>query len=845
MRFKRKKQILELIDTLKEALQYLTQKSAAYLHDDCLLCISHISTELQEVLDQKNTALCHSCEASIQQGDYPKAYESAEFLSNWLSEHVPAHYEIVFLPYKADMWDALDSVWRAANEDPTCTVRTIPIPYQSLDPEGRPLSEEYEGDRFPSYVEITHYKDYDLRLQNPDVIFIHNPYDGYNRVTRVLSEYFSSALIHFTEKLVYIPYFISLGETEPHFINLPAIKNAWRVFVQSELARRDYLEFKELRPDQIVAMGTPKLDFLNKKIQEGIPMPSEWKMKITGRTVFFYNSSLGRLLVETEDITRSMQEIFHLFERNQDIAIIWRPHPLSIKTIMSMRPHLLSTYLKLVEQVKHMPNAVYDESEDMDTAIIHSDAYIGDFSSVIVPYAYTGKPILKLWPNMNMNLEINGVSPLYLDYNEEPNIPISVAPGSILNDNIFLFSARNRGGIFSLNLSSDELTFIQPFRHEKYSQPQLFVKSFAYQNTMWFVPDRSSKVVALNLKSREINEYSLPSNYSCYGNKHFTTAVQHEQYLWMLPAQSNTIVRLHMASGEMAGYRLHPERSIDTPEESICSDGIIFNNYLWVALREELTVIQMDLDSGETIVHDLNFLQEPIQSITSDGQALWLIFEKSPYIIKWNPKTDEVTEFNHFPQGFNGGDQPFSSAVFDGLNIWLVPHDANMIIKITAQSGEMSVAYADLQKSTWAMINPWYLFDLIGEIQDLKADHGLFSGAVINQDWIWFSPVTAPEMIGINLKTNETRTIPVEFSRINDEKTFITNRFPDPIQEGEGLRSTFNDRSLPLKSFINMVLEKDDNWSNKQRKELCASIANSDGSCGSKIWEYITEHLEH
>ena len=28
--------------------------------------------------------------------------------------------EVVFLPYKASMWDSLESVWKAADEDPNC-----------------------------------------------------------------------------------------------------------------------------------------------------------------------------------------------------------------------------------------------------------------------------------------------------------------------------------------------------------------------------------------------------------------------------------------------------------------------------------------------------------------------------------------------------------------------------------------------------------------------------------------------------------------------------------------------------------------------------------------------------
>ena len=38
-------------------------------------------------------------------------------------------WEIVFLPYKASMWDSLESVWRAASRDEQCDVYVVPIPY--------------------------------------------------------------------------------------------------------------------------------------------------------------------------------------------------------------------------------------------------------------------------------------------------------------------------------------------------------------------------------------------------------------------------------------------------------------------------------------------------------------------------------------------------------------------------------------------------------------------------------------------------------------------------------------------------------------------------------------------
>ena len=46
-----------------------------------------------------------------------------------LGELIPDRREVVFLPYKASMWDSLESVWMAAEEDEDCDAYVVPIPY--------------------------------------------------------------------------------------------------------------------------------------------------------------------------------------------------------------------------------------------------------------------------------------------------------------------------------------------------------------------------------------------------------------------------------------------------------------------------------------------------------------------------------------------------------------------------------------------------------------------------------------------------------------------------------------------------------------------------------------------
>ena len=57
-------------------------------------------------------------------------------VENSVKNDINVRREVVFLPYKASMWDSLESVWKAADEDPTCDAYVIPIPYFDKNPDG-------------------------------------------------------------------------------------------------------------------------------------------------------------------------------------------------------------------------------------------------------------------------------------------------------------------------------------------------------------------------------------------------------------------------------------------------------------------------------------------------------------------------------------------------------------------------------------------------------------------------------------------------------------------------------------------------------------------------------------
>ncbi len=349
---------------------------------------------------------------------YKRLHRKQLRVANSVKNDIPLHREIVFLPYKASMWDSLESIWRAADEDPDCDAYVIPIPYYDRNPDGTFREMHYEGDQYPQDVPVTRYEAYDFEKRRPDMIFIHNPYDDCNYVTSVPPFFYSRNLKQYTDCLVYIPYFI-LGEIEPdneqavkgmeHFCTAPGVIHADKVVVQSEKMRQIYVDVltrsagKDTRKyweEKILGIGSPKTDkVLNTKAEE-LDIPEEWKKILekpdgNRKKVILYNTSVSALLHHDKRMLDKMQSVLQTFyESREDIALLWRPHPLIKATIESMRPQLWAEYEKIVENYREQCWGIYDDSAELDRALVISDAYYGDPSSLVELCKSVGIPVM-------------------------------------------------------------------------------------------------------------------------------------------------------------------------------------------------------------------------------------------------------------------------------------------------------------------------------------------------------------------------------------------------------------------------------------------------------------------
>lgn len=367
--------------------------------------VVHIIRDIEsycESLYQSSVALSKNCNAT---DIYKLLEKQLTRVESKINQDIKAKYEIVFLPYKASMWDAFESIWLIAKEDKNCECYVIPIPYYDKGDNSALGRRYYEGDKFPPYVPIVNYSDYNIEERQPDIIYIHNPYDQYNSLTSVSPEYYSDRLRKNTRCLVYSPYFV-YGTYQPHINDIHYLNSASiysnMIVTQSEITKQIYKNYG-FNKEKVIATGLPKIDYVVNMKKSNIELPEEWKGKVyTDRKVLLFNMHLSYYLKahtkmkeggKTNFALNRLEEMLPRILNNDKYSLIWRPHPLMKQMIVSRLGFYPKELEDIEEEIKNSNNAVIDMNADYRYGFYFADAMISTYSSMITLFSVLGKPI--------------------------------------------------------------------------------------------------------------------------------------------------------------------------------------------------------------------------------------------------------------------------------------------------------------------------------------------------------------------------------------------------------------------------------------------------------------------
>ncbi len=702
-----------MIDTLQKAHNEMKKlfangnsQAVTQMLIDCQKCALQLGTVVEHLVgeDSKIISLLEGyCESLYQLSiSLGKASDVRNFISNFnkqineiknkISDLTIDKIEVVFLPYKASMWDSMESVWIAARDDPQCDAYVIPIPYFDLISSGSKM--HYEGDLYPEYVPITNWEKYDIKSHHPDIIFVHNPYDGVNNVTSVHPDFYCKQLKNYTDMLVYIPYFVSLYDVQKEFCISPGTLYADKVIVQSKKIRDTYIkEFQIFEAehnlkgtlgkaeDKFIALGSPKFDKVIYTKKEDCTTPEEWLKLIlkpdgTRRKIILYNTTVSTILQYNEAFLLKLRLVFSVLKDREDVVLWWRPHPLSLSTMESMRPQLVKEYLEIVAAYRRQTWGIYDETSELHRSIAYADFLLTDPSSVAPLFQLTGKPLL--YQNIRLASERN--------IQEQALTFIDV-----YDDGIYLwFSSWTFNGLFRINKETWATEHMGIFPNEPADGMALYRSISNVNGKLYFPPLCASEMAIYDLKKKSFSKIDLKMDCD------FVGSIQCDQYLYFIPENGESILRYNTIAetAEQISEWVQPLKRLWKHSTAIgFGNSTKINNLIVMPALGAPAVVILDMLTSKTEVVSVGRKSGGYSGVCYDGENCWLAPRDIDGIVKLNLITKQFREFENPFQNFEQNeDFYYASSLYLNGFVWLFPYFGKSAIKIDVNTEVISVA---------------------------------------------------------------------------------------------------------------------------------------------------------
>ncbi len=843
MRKAQKKEILDIINSLQKAQEEIknamAQKNAVYAQDMIAECQT-TAVSLGEIIEKLEgeghvCVLCleEYCELlfqvyeDINSGNINgnKAYKSLRKqlikIENSVKNDIVVRKEIVFFPYKASMWDSLESIYLAAKADPDCDAYCVPIPYYDLNSDRSLGKIHYEGHDYPKDIEITDWQKYDFEHIRPDVIYTHNPYDNWNLVTSIHPRFYSANLKKFTDCLVYVPYYSTTGGMSEGQKTLPAYFNANYIVTQAPMFR-DY--FDERIPDKkFLPFGSPKFDRVINKCKNPSEPPMAWKKKMEGRKVYFYNTSIGGMLGDTNAFLKKLRYVFDTFNGRDDSCILWRPHPLLESTFDSMRPGYKAEFMRIKRYYIENDIGIFDDTPDMTDAISWSDAYIGDSgTSVTSVFGIVGKP-------------------MFILSNQLHSLPKEDSWRGQIVGTGFDYREKDRFAI----VQGNKLYVSEPYQYDykyfcdlsEYAGGAYYLEVHEINGKRYVCPRNAQDILVLNDKGIE-RKVELEKRNGVNSGA-FSGAWSYEKYLILLPLNYPALVIFDTETDKIRYFEDDISIFVKDNErnEKVMGGSRIIDGILYIASPIDSQVYVLDIESGKYEVLELHTKnQGGYISMKDISDSIWMLPYKGQTILNWNPKTGIVREYTGFPDGFEcvhptyktlTDEYPLGGWAFIGKIIYFTRNWGNMDIKLDVETGvfsEWNVRVPNIENME--VVSKEYFhttgrYGLVWSIEE-KGRYKLF-----------YYPER--KLYDFDIEKNEFKEIEIKFDV--EELREHEDGFNDCSQWLKYCccENAFNS----LKDFLDGNITGQQFHREKQIMSYKDIAANNDGSCGQKVHEYV------
>lgn len=319
------------------------------------------------------------------------------------------------------------------------------------------------------------------------------------------------------------------------------------------------------------------------------------------KKIVLYNTTVDTFLNYGKKAITKMRQVFRFFMQRREVVLIWRPHPLLESVARAIHPELLDEYLELVNDYKKREVGIYDKSPDPYRAIALSDAYYGDWSSLVELYHVIGKPVFI------QNMKILN----------EDRLPIKWAfyayAFQIIDDKIYTTAPKGDALLYK---ERGQKLSIKKHLKDKSSKILMYSASVVCGETIIFAPWHGDTFLCYDIVSRETMEAEI-------GN-------QANNELYYLAGYGECVLAIGMES--LAVFRYSDrERSwccvLPSREKKNLFSPKRVKNYDYIPF--------IDKDSDFIYVYSINenrWISYPnqtdiIKDLMYDGERCWIITE--------------------------------------------------------------------------------------------------------------------------------------------------------------------------------------------------------------------------
>ena len=142
MRKKTSEKLLKCVDDILSSLEMFRNfKGNSYIsakiNNLCSDNMAALEKNSDSIKNKEYLELLDKFKESVSQISVGDAAEISKRLKELISESVV--YKVIFMPYKASMWDSLESIWMAADKAERCEALVVPITYYELDSNQNPV----------------------------------------------------------------------------------------------------------------------------------------------------------------------------------------------------------------------------------------------------------------------------------------------------------------------------------------------------------------------------------------------------------------------------------------------------------------------------------------------------------------------------------------------------------------------------------------------------------------------------------------------------------------------------------------------------------------------------------